>query len=230
MFTLLLLLSQAHGLGLPGLELTRDATTVCLANGLRLGFVSQRDRPIVGVAMAHRAGAREDPAEHAGIAHLVEHLSFEVRDEEGTTRTERLDALGASHNAWTGHDTVTYLAVAPRRALRSLLQLEVERLQRPIDGLLERDFVSEREVVRQEIIESGGDVDEPMMPLVRGLAWDGAPVRVFGGGNAGRRGGHGTRGRGGLCRCLLRARAGGLGPDWRLLGREGLAAADERAA
>ncbi|HET9225264.1 MAG TPA: insulinase family protein, partial [Thermoanaerobaculia bacterium] len=47
-----------------------------LANGLTVCLVENRQAPIVTSALFYRAGTRDEPAGHGGVAHFLEHMMF----------------------------------------------------------------------------------------------------------------------------------------------------------
>src|SRR5436190_24352538 len=54
-------------------------------NGLRFVILPDATTPLAEVDVRYEVGAREDPPGKAGLAHLVEHLTFDLRpDGPGT--------------------------------------------------------------------------------------------------------------------------------------------------
>jgi len=68
-----------------------------LPNGMEAILHVDRKTPIVHFNMRFRAGSRDDPAGHSGLAHLFEHLLFHGRGEfsDYSAAFERL-GIGAS--------------------------------------------------------------------------------------------------------------------------------------
>lgn len=121
-----------------------------LPSGLRVVVQEDHSLPVVTVAAIYGTGATSDPADGGGLAHLVEHLTYRAGGAE-LTRGARLKRAGATFNANTSADTTLYYNIAQKAALEELLQIEVERLTRPIDELTEADFEVERRVVVNEL-------------------------------------------------------------------------------
>ncbi len=90
-----------------------------LANGATLLTVPQPGALSVSVMALVDAGAKDEDAKTSGISHFLEHMGF-----KGTTKrpssmilSSELEALGASYNAFTGHDaTAYYVTVIPEKA------------------------------------------------------------------------------------------------------------------
>lgn len=119
-----------------------------LANGLEI--VGER-RPGLAVALAlvFEVGARDEAADEAGAAHLLEHLAFKGDGErDADAVNEGFDALGATVNATTSHDRTAYVAAA-LADVRAPLTERLFALARP--ALREHDVAVERQVVLEEI-------------------------------------------------------------------------------
>jgi zinc protease len=139
-------------IGVGDLQLAPVATT--LPDGLRLVHERMPDSGAVALVLTLRAGATRDPAGRAGLAHLVEHLTFRARDDRGRTLRDRYEELGVTQfNAFTDHESTIYVAVVPRASLAAALALEAERLRAPLQGINDEDVAIERDIVGNEILE-----------------------------------------------------------------------------
>ncbi|MDY0744921.1 insulinase family protein [Paucibacter sp. R3-3] len=102
------------------------------ANGLQVLLMPVSGAPRLTVTVTYRVGSRQETAAEAGMAHLLEHLSF--HDAEGVDGdiSAALQALGARYNGTTSFDRTNYLASLPADAgalaLRRVLQLEAARM------------------------------------------------------------------------------------------------------
>ena len=140
---------------------------LCYPSGLKVWVVEHEGRPLAGVAAVVDAGASDELPNEVGAAHVLEHLWFRSpRVGEGST-SDALGAIGAEMNAYTGHDSTTYVTVANKRSLRSLLVLEVARMEGPMDGLTDEDIEREKRVVQQEIAQKYDGADGALTALSR---------------------------------------------------------------
>src|SRR3990167_6279495 len=81
-------------------------------NGLRVITVPMKDNPTVTVLVLVETGSKYETKELNGISHFLEHMCF-----KGTTKrptalaiSTELDEVGASYNAFTGHEYTGYYA------------------------------------------------------------------------------------------------------------------------
>lgn len=118
-----------------------------LPNGLTLLTHEDHDTPLVTVNTLYCVGARNESPDRTGFAHLFEHLMF-----GGTPQVPDYDSvvtgLGGECNASTNNDYTNYYVTAPAQHLRTLLQLEADRMA----GLdfSERPLEVQRRVVTEE--------------------------------------------------------------------------------
>ena len=121
-----------------------------LPGGLTLCLLSNRRAPVVTTALWYRAGTRDEPSGHGGVAHFLEHMMFKGSARYGPGEIDRrTQALGGDNNAFTSHDATAYhFNFAPDRWLEALA-IEADRMT----GLaLDPDEVeSERRVILEEV-------------------------------------------------------------------------------
>ncbi|MEE8524258.1 MAG: pitrilysin family protein [Thermoanaerobaculia bacterium] len=121
-----------------------------LDNGLTVGTVEDRRSPIVAVALAYRAGARDEVADHAGVAHFLEHMMFKGSPGYGPGEIDRLTrVLGGSNNAFTSHDATVYHFTFASDRWRQALEIEADRMAALTLDPVEVD--SERRVILEEL-------------------------------------------------------------------------------
>ena len=83
-----------------------------LESGLRVALMPDDRTNLVRVDVRYRVGAAEDPIGRSGMAHLIEHLTFELRSEAGTPSVaETLVDAALVHNAYTTHDVTHYFEI-----------------------------------------------------------------------------------------------------------------------
>jgi predicted Zn-dependent peptidase len=142
-----------------------------LPNGLTVIVQPDRRKLLVAALVAYEYGWRDDPPGYAGLAHLVEHLTF-----AGTRHTRRYDALnlltraGATLvNAVTSADRTVYYAEVPPEALPLVLHLESDRLAFALEHWTGKDLLREQRTVEQELRQrlfAGADY-----PQLRDATW-----------------------------------------------------------
>ncbi|HYH95154.1 pitrilysin family protein [Hyalangium sp.] len=122
-------------------------------SGLRLVVHEAPQVSWVTMNVSYRVGATDEPEGKEGLAHLVEHLTFQARP--GGERTPRLSSLllasGAHYNAVTSYDGTDYFFTAPPEQFPLLVALEAERLRAPLENVTEEDFRVARDVVVAEL-------------------------------------------------------------------------------
>lgn len=179
MATLLLLAALASAAGADDVA---GVTSLRLENGLRVLVQPMPDIPLVHLKVYYGAGSHLDPAEHAGLAHLVEHLLFTSSRgyPQGGLRRE-LALHTVRSNAATSHTYMMTECVCLPRFLPEVLAVEVDRLA----GLepLPEEFAREREVVLAEIAWRGRTLpNADLRDAVFEAAYAGSPfARPIGG-------------------------------------------------
>ncbi len=159
-FCVLVLACGCAATGLPDKPVLKDYALsqrdFPLKSGLRVVVQEDHSSPMVTVVAVYNVGSTSDPKGNEGMAHLVEHLAF--RNHPGGRAEQLWDHLkhaGASFNAFTEYDFTAYYESTHKENLPLLLQLEAWRLARTLDGVTNEVFLTEREVVRNELRQSG---------------------------------------------------------------------------
>ncbi|MEP6865967.1 MAG: insulinase family protein [Deltaproteobacteria bacterium] len=141
------------------LELHTGGSVFESSAGFRFASLPEPRSGIVRLDVRYPVGTVDDPPGKEGLAHLVEHLLFDVEIERGGKKTSisaELGRLAMSWNAETESDSTTYQVVAQPAALDEILGLEVDRLARGCSALTPAIFTREREVVLNELRERQG--------------------------------------------------------------------------
>ena len=124
-----------------------------LQNGLRVLSLVDKSSPTVSINVWYHVGAKDDPDQRSGFAHLFEHIMFKSTKNMKDEMMDRLtEDVGGQNNAFTSDDVTVYWEVVPSNYLETLLWAEAERLS----GLNVNDgaFHSERDVVKEEYRQS----------------------------------------------------------------------------
>lgn len=94
-----------------------------LENGLRIITVKIPKSLTTTVLVLTETGSKYETKHINGISHFLEHLCFKGTEKRPGAKavSEELDGLGASYNAFTGHEYTGYYAkTEPRHVLRAL--------------------------------------------------------------------------------------------------------------
>jgi len=127
-----------------------------LRSGLRVLVEEDHTAPIVGIVNVVGAGSTSDPPGKEGLAHLVEHLTFRAQATPGRTMWSLFEQAGAGTiNGHTSWDSTIYYEYGPRDALADMLTLEGLRILDPLARVDQAAFDVEREVVRNELRQTG---------------------------------------------------------------------------
>jgi zinc protease len=121
-----------------------------LENGLTVCLQRNPQAPVVTCAVWYRVGTRDEPDEHGGIAHFLEHMMFKGSPRFGLGQIDhRTQALGGSNNAFTSHDATAYYFNFAADRWQEALEIEADRMA----GLLldAAEVASERQVILEEI-------------------------------------------------------------------------------
>ena len=121
-----------------------------LDNGLTVCLLENRQAPIVTSALFYRAGTRDEPAGHGGVAHFLEHMMFKGSPRYGPGEIDRrTQALGGVNNAFTSHDATGYYFNFAADRWTEALAIEADRMA----GLTldPEQVASERQVILEEI-------------------------------------------------------------------------------
>jgi zinc protease len=121
-----------------------------LDNGLVVCLLANRQAPVVTSALFYRAGTRDEPVGHGGVAHFLEHMMFKGSGRYGPGEIDRrTQALGGVNNAFTSHDLTAYYFNFAADRWTEGLAIEADRMA----GLTldPEQVASERQVILEEI-------------------------------------------------------------------------------
>lgn len=151
-----------------------------LDNGLRLVLAPDDHAALAQLDVRVEAGARDDPPGKGGLAHVVEHMTFEYADgdADAVTLGERLEALSLYHNAYTSADVTHYTTTGLAADVERLLALEVARLRADCEALDAARFTRELTVVANELRQRAGDREQYLERALTAAAFpEGHPYR-----------------------------------------------------
>ena len=102
-------------------------------------------------------GARDEPAEVAGVSHFLEHLLFKGTETRSATQiSQSVDRVGGDINAYTSKEYTTFYCRVPGRVVDFGIELLGDVLSEP--ALRDGDIESERQVILDELANEFGDL------------------------------------------------------------------------
>ena len=123
-----------------------------LPSGLRILVDEDPGARGVASALVVGAGSADDPEQLAGLAHLVEHLTFRAHRPGQASLTGRLAMYGIGlWNADTTFDTTTFYEAGAPETLPRMIEVGIARLTDPLQGVTNEQFETERGVVISEL-------------------------------------------------------------------------------
>ena len=140
-----------------------------LKNGMTVLLHQDQRIPQIYHQLLVKIGSKDEEEGKTGLAHLFEHMMFRGTEKyTGEEYEEQLESIGARNNAFTSRDYTAYEVILPRDKLKTVLEIEAERLKSL--QLTQSNFDKEREVVkeerRQRTDNNPNEFFEPMMNLI----------------------------------------------------------------
>jgi zinc protease len=123
-----------------------------LRNGLRVQVVEDHATNLVQLGVRFDVGSASDPPGKAGLAHLVEHLMFQIASRpDGRPIGAELSAIAIGFNAQTTWEATQYVSMARADQIGRLVEIEARRFSAGCETIAPGTFEREREVVRNEL-------------------------------------------------------------------------------
>jgi len=124
-------------------------TEKVLPNGLKVLLKEEHKAPVVTFQVWYRVGSRNECLGKTGLSHMLEHMMFKGTKKYGPkTFSQLVQRNGGNDNAFTSHDYTAYFENFAADRIALSLELESDRMQNLL--LDPKDFLSEREVVKEE--------------------------------------------------------------------------------
>ncbi len=146
-----------------------------LPNGVRVALDPMPGLGTAALGVWQRVGARWEPAEHNGIAHLFEHMAFKgagPRDARGFA--EAIENVGGVMNAGTGYERTSYYARVVAENAPFALDLIADILFEP--HWAPDDLEKEKGVVAQERGEAFDIPDDRVFELHQAALYPDQPL------------------------------------------------------
>ena len=130
-----------------------------LPNGLRVATDRMDSVETVSIGVWADVGTRNEPAEHNGVAHLLEHMAFKgTRRRSARDIVVEIEDVGGFLNAYTGREQTAYYAKVLAEDTPLVVDILADILQNSIFDADE--LARERAVVLQEIGQAEDTPDD----------------------------------------------------------------------
>lgn len=141
-----------------------DLDLIRLPNGVRIALDPMPGLGTAALGVWQRVGARWEPAEHNGIAHLFEHMAFKgAGPRDARQFAEAIENVGGVMNAGTGYERTSYYARVVAENAPFALDLIADILFEP--HWAPDDLEKEKGVVAQERGEAFDVPDDRVFEL-----------------------------------------------------------------
>ena len=145
-----------------------------LANGLQLFLEPMEEVKSVACGYLARTGSRDEPSQLAGVSHFLEHMCFKGTPQRDWRQiTADFDRLGSIYNAFTWKDKTAYYGWVPAGELGPQLELLTDMMRATLPG---DEFDTEKQVVLEELAQSGDDLQHLMVDLLFEKLFSGSPL------------------------------------------------------
>lgn len=146
-----------------------------LPNGVRVALDPMPGLGTAALGVWQRVGARWEPAEQNGIAHLFEHMAFKgAGSRDARQFAEAIENVGGVMNAATGYERTAYYARVVAEHAPFALDLIADILFAP--HWAPDDLEKEKGVVAQERGEAFDVPDDRVFELHQGALYPGQPL------------------------------------------------------
>lgn len=146
-----------------------------LANGLRVVTRAMPGLGTAAVGLFARAGSRDEPAEHNGLAHLFEHMLFKGAGERSARElNEAIEDVGGELNACTERDVTSFTASVLAEHVPLSVGLIADMVLRPHFSAAELE--REKDVVLQELAEARDTPGDLVFEELWAAAFAGQPL------------------------------------------------------
>ncbi len=120
-----------------------------LPSGVRVVLEEDHSRPVVAYQIWVGVGSADERPEEAGIAHLIEHMTFKGTDKFPQGVAAFVEGLGGEVNAYTTYDYTVYHVVMGSTFWKEAADALIDAVLHP--RFLEEELQKEKEVVVEEI-------------------------------------------------------------------------------
>ena len=130
--------------------ITRNVRKTILSNGLTVVTKEMHDKPVVATMIWYRVGSRNEELGQTGKSHFLEHMLFKGTDRYKKGQIDLITHLnGGANNAFTWLDFTAYYFTFASDRWEAALEMEASRMRNTT--FVEEEFVSEKQVVEEEL-------------------------------------------------------------------------------
>jgi predicted Zn-dependent peptidase len=153
-----------------------------LPSGTTLLTQTMQDRQTVSVGIWVRTGSRDEPREHLGLAHFIEHMMFKgTQSRDARAIAGSLESLGGSLDAFTTREQVCYTARVLSEHVPQAIEVLSDLLCRSKYDPLEIE--REKSVVKEEILSYEDSPEDRVSENLSAQVWGdhglGRPILGF---------------------------------------------------
>ncbi len=150
--------------------MSHEVKKTVLPNGLAVLSQSLPDRRTLSLGAWVRSGARDEPREHLGVTHFLEHMMFKgTHSRDARAIAASLESLGGSLDAFTTREHVCYTARVLSEHLSQAVDVVSDLVCR--SRFEAAEIEREKSVVREEILAYEDNPDEKVADLLAEQLW-----------------------------------------------------------
>jgi predicted Zn-dependent peptidase len=146
-----------------------------LPSGLTVAVDPMASTRSVSIGVWIGVGARDEPADIAGVSHFLEHLLFKGTATRSATQiSQAVDRVGGDINAYTSKEYTTFYCRVPARVAEFGVELLGDVLTEP--ALRDGDIESERQVILDELAMDDDSPDDVVHRVFAEQMFEGHPL------------------------------------------------------
>jgi predicted Zn-dependent peptidase len=143
-----------------------------LSGGITLLTEHMPHRSSAALGVWLRNGARDEPAELAGVSHFLEHMMFKGTEQrDARAIAQSLESVGGHLDAFTSREQVCFYARVLSENMPEAVDVLADIVCRSRIG--EEDIRREQQVVREEILSYEDNPEEKVHDLLAETLWPG---------------------------------------------------------
>lgn len=147
-----------------------------LKNSFRIIQAEDKTYPLVNLQLFVKVGSCWEADDEAGYSHLMEHLVFKsTKKYPKNTIMEKASILGAAINAFTEFDSTCFYLTLPAENIKDGMEILSELVKSA--NFSDNDFISERNVVIEELKQYRNDKEDYFLEQIPALYFKQNPYR-----------------------------------------------------
>jgi predicted Zn-dependent peptidase len=151
-----------------------DVHTEVLPNGVRMVIADRPGASSVKLQLGVGAGSNQDPTGKLGMAHLIEHLSFEGSPTRSAAEQEKLRiGMGNNWNAYTDTNSIVFYGIVPNKDAKTAASLITDMFKHPAQT--GKRVPQELAAVKNEMIFGDGSIAGDLWNVQQRLVYGDTP-------------------------------------------------------